>query len=185
MEEVVALEELVGKFGEGKAVAGLTVEALLHAVLGHHVVDGDVLADLAGEVEEGEVLHPVVVVHEFGRVGRVGVEVEEVRKLLLDTFHVVAEHIFGEEVALGTLARGVANHARGAAHEGEGLVARALEVAEHHHGAEVSDMEGIGGGVDAHVSGNHLLAQQLFSAGHHLVEHTAPCQFFNKVHRFL
>ncbi|MDD6124077.1 MAG: hypothetical protein PUB53_06500, partial [Bacteroidales bacterium] len=28
----------------------------------------------------------------------------------------------------------------------------------------------------------HLLVEQLFGAGHHLVEHSAPFQFFNKIH---
>ena len=77
MEEVEALEELVGEFGEAESVASLSIEALLYRLLGHHVVDGDVLADFAGEVEEGEVLHPVVVVDELGLVGGVAFKVEE------------------------------------------------------------------------------------------------------------
>ena len=76
-EEVVALQQLVGELSEAEAVAGGAVEALLHAVLGHHVVDGDVLAHLACEVEEGEVLHPVVVVHHLGGVGLLRLEVQE------------------------------------------------------------------------------------------------------------
>ena len=62
VEEVVALQELVGELGEAEAVAGSAVEALLDAVLGHHVVYGDVLAHLAGEVEEGEILHPIIII---------------------------------------------------------------------------------------------------------------------------
>jgi len=77
VQEVVALQELVGEFCERHAFGKFTVEATLHAVFRHHVVDGDALADFAGEIEEGEILHPVVVVHQFGGVGRIAVEVEE------------------------------------------------------------------------------------------------------------
>ena len=77
IQKIVALEQLIGKFGERQSVAGLAVEALLHAVLGHHVVDGDVFAYLSREIEEGKVLHPVVVVDEFGLVRLGAIKVEE------------------------------------------------------------------------------------------------------------
>ena len=141
VKKVVALEQLVGELGERQAVARRSVEALLHALLSHHVVDGDVLADIAYEVEELIVLHPVVVVDELGLVGLIAVEVEEARYLLLDGFLVVVEGVAVEQVALEALARGVANHARGAADEQEGLVAAALQVTQHHDAAKVADME--------------------------------------------
>ena len=74
-QEIVALQKLVGELGEAKTIAGGTVEALLHAVLGHHVVHSDVLTHLTGKIQEGEVLHPVVVVHQLGGVGFLRVEV--------------------------------------------------------------------------------------------------------------
>ena len=140
------------------------------------------LSYFAGEVEEGIVLHPVVVVHQLGGVGRVAVEVEEVGELCLDAGHVVAQNVLGEQVALCALARGVANHARCAANEGEGLMAAPLEVAEHHHTAEVSDVQGVGRGVDAHVSRCHALRKHFFCARHHLVYHAAPFEFFYEIH---
>ena len=104
-------------------------------VLGHHVVHGDVLAHLAGEVEEGEVLHPVVVVHHFGGIRLLRLEVEELGHLLFDALLVVAQGFFVEQVTFLALARRVANHACCAAHEDDGLVAAALQVAEHHYAA--------------------------------------------------
>ena len=174
VEKVVPLEQLVGELCEREAVAGLAIEAFLDAVLGHHVVDGDVLADVAGEVEEGEVLHPVVVVDQFGRIGGVGAKVEEAGELRLDAADVMAQGVLSEQVALGALARGVANHACGAADEGQRLMPSALEVAEHHDRAKVTDVKRVGGGVDADVGRHLLLVQEFFGAGHHLVEHTAP-----------
>ena len=41
------------------------------------------LAHLACEVEEGEVFHPVVVVHHFGGIGILGLKVEEFGHLFL------------------------------------------------------------------------------------------------------
>ena len=65
IEEVVALEQLIGELSERQAVASLTVQALLHAILRHHVVYSDMLTNHTSEIKEGEVLHPVVVVHQL------------------------------------------------------------------------------------------------------------------------
>lgn len=104
MEKVVTLEELVGKLSKGKSVARRTVETLLHALLRHHIVDSDVLTHLAGKVEEGEVLHPVVVVDHLGLVGRRAVEVKKLGCLLLDGLLIVVERLGVKEIALRTFA---------------------------------------------------------------------------------
>ena len=71
VQEVVSLEQLICEFGEREAVARLAVETFLHRLLGHHIVDGKVLAYVADEVEECYVLCPVIVVDHLGAVGRV------------------------------------------------------------------------------------------------------------------
>ena len=180
--EVVALEQLVGEFGEREAVACLAVQTLLHAVLGHHVVDGDVLAYVACEGKEGEVLHPVVVVDQFGTVGGIAIEVEEACQLCFDTCHVVCQRSFVEQVALLALAGWIADHAGGTSDEGEGLVAATLQVAQHHHAAQVADMEAVGCGVDAEISCYLFFCEEFLSARHHLVDHAAPCKFFYEIH---
>ena len=141
IEEVIALEQLIGELRERKSVAGGTIEALLHTLLGHHVVDGDVLAHLTGKVEEGEILHPVIVVHHLGSIGFLAVKVKELGHLLLDALLVVAQGLVIEQVALLALARGVANHTRGTTHQDDGFVATVLQMAEHHDATEVSDMQ--------------------------------------------
>ena len=52
MQEVVSLKQLVGEFRERQAVARFSVEAAFYGILSHHIVYGDVLAYLAGKVEE-------------------------------------------------------------------------------------------------------------------------------------
>ena len=183
--EVVTLKELVGELCEGKAVACLTIETLLNGFLCHHVVDGDVLADVPDKVEELEVLHPVVVVHQFCAVGCIAVEIKEMRELLFDASDIVAQGLLVEQVALGALARRVANHACGTANKGEGLVAATLKMAEHHHAAKVSDVERVGGGVDSEVCRHLLLLEQFVSAGHHLVYHSTPCEFLYEIFHYV
>ena len=115
VQEVVGLHELVGEFGERHPFA-FAVEAFLYRIFGHHVVHGNQLADVADEIQEGDSLHPVVVVHQHRRVGSVRFEIEQLGELFLDRLLVVAEGLFVEQVALLRFAAGVADHARRAAH---------------------------------------------------------------------
>ena len=62
------------------------------------------LTHLAGKVEEGEVLHPVVVVDHLGLVGRRAVEVKKLGCLLLDGLLIVVERLGVKEIALRTFA---------------------------------------------------------------------------------
>ena len=181
IKEVVALQKLVGELGEGKTVASSSVQALLHAVLCHHVVDGDVFSHLACEVEESEVLHPVVVVDHFGSVGLCGFEIEETSYLLFNALLVVTQRLIVQQVALLRLTRGVANHTCGTTNKDDGLMTAALQMAQHHDTAKVSDVERVGSGVGAEVSRYHLPLQEFFCARHNLCEHASPFQFFNEV----
>ena len=52
VEEVVALEKLIGKLGKRHTLLELAIEATLHAILSHHIIHGDALSYFAGEVEE-------------------------------------------------------------------------------------------------------------------------------------
>ena len=187
IEEIVALQKLVGELGEAEAVASRTVESLLHAVLRHHIVHGDVLSDLTCEVEERKVLHPVVVVHHFGSVLLLRLEIEEFRHLRLDALLIVAQSLVGEQVTLLRLSRRVANHSRCTAHKDNRLVAAALQVAQHHNAAQVSDVQRVSRRVRAQICCNHLPLQEFFCSRHHLCQHPAPAQFFYEIfsHWFL
>ena len=179
--EIVALQELVGELREAQTITCLTVEALLYRLLRHHVVDGDVFTNITYESEEREVLHPVVVVDELSTVGCIAIKIKEVRELLLDASHIVTQGLLVEEIALLALTRRVTNHTCSTSNEGKGFVATTLEVAKHHHTAEVSDVERIGSGVDAEVSSHLFLLEQFVSARHHLVYHPTPCEFLYEI----
>ena len=141
VEEVVALEQLVGELGERHTVVGIGSQALLDAVLCHHVVDGDVLADVADEAQEGEILHPVIVVHHDGVVRSIAVKVQELGQLLADALLVVTQGLLVDELALLRLHRGVTDHARGTTDQGYGTMSGTLQVLEHHHAHEVADVQ--------------------------------------------
>ncbi len=91
---VVALQQLIGELGERHTYARFRAEALLHGVFSHHIVDGNMLADVADKVQERIAFHPVVVVDQFGSIGSIRVEIKELRQLLFDTFLIVAKRFF-------------------------------------------------------------------------------------------
>jgi hypothetical protein len=98
----------------------------------------------------------------------------------------VTQGLFVEQVTLLALARGIANHARGAAHQENGLMAAVLQMAKHHDAAKVSDMQGVGGRVSTKVGRHHFFLEEFFRSWHHLCQHSAPAEFFNKIfHRML
>ena len=100
VEEVIALKKLVGELGEAESVACCAVKTLLHRLLCHHIVHGDVLTNLACEIKEGEVLHPVVVVNHLSRIGILALEIQELSHLCLDALLIVAQCLVIEEVTL-------------------------------------------------------------------------------------
>ena len=93
IKEVVTLKQLIGKLGERQSVTSLTIQTLLHAILGHHIVYGDMLSHLTGKVEEGKILHPVIVVYQLCLVGLITIEVEEFRHLLLNCLLIMIESL--------------------------------------------------------------------------------------------
>jgi hypothetical protein len=59
-----------------------------------------------------------------------------------------------------------------------------LEVAEHHDAAKVTDVQTIGGRVNAKVGGDLSTFEKVFGARHYLREHSAPFDFFEKISHF-
>ena len=89
IKEIVALKQLIGELGERKSVVSFAVQALLYAVFGHHVVDGDVLAHLSCKVKKAELLHPIVVIDQLSLVGFAAIEVKKLCNLPLDGLLIV------------------------------------------------------------------------------------------------
>ena len=141
IRKIITLKQLIGKLRKRHTLRKLAVETLLHRVFGHHVIDRDELADVARKVDERIVFHPVVVVYELGRIGFGRMEIEEMLELRLNAGNVMLEHLFGEQVTLGRLTRGVAYHTGSATQQGDGLMPATLQMPQHHDAAEVTDME--------------------------------------------
>ena len=149
MQEVGPLNELVGELGERHALA-LAVEAFLDRVFGHHVIDRNALADVADELQKRELLHPVVVVDQLGRVGFVGRRSRPAaRAACWIRLLIAAQRLLVEQVALERLAGRVANHARRSADQKDRLMAATLEMLQDHHADQMPDMQRVGRRIDA------------------------------------
>ena len=72
-------------------MVGIGCQTLLHRVLGHHIVDGEVLAHVADKLQETVVLHPVVVVDQNCGIRSTAVEIKEFFELLTQAFLIVAK----------------------------------------------------------------------------------------------
>ena len=147
-QEVVGLEEHVAELGVADALIR-SFEAGLDRLLAHHLVDGEVLADVAQELEGREIGQPVGVVEQEGPV-----EIEELAQLGADVLEVRLDGLEGEELALVLLAARVADHAGAAAGEGDGAVPAVLEPAQGAELEEVAHVEAVGARVEAGVEGD-------------------------------
>ena len=174
--EVVTLHQLVGELCEAHAA----FEAILHAVLRHHVVDRDVLSNVSDEVEEPKILEPVVIVDHARRI--VSFEVQKLLQLRALTGQIVIQYAEVEELALRGLPAGIAHHACGATHECDGRVPSALPMNEQHDGDEVSDVEAVGCRIKAHIGLDTFLFHQFLGAGHDVMQQPSPFQFFDQRH---
>ncbi len=63
---------------------------VFNRIFSHHVVDGDVFADVANKFEERKILHPVVVIHQFGGIGCIRFKIEKARQLSLNAILIMA-----------------------------------------------------------------------------------------------
>ena len=104
IDEVVALQQLVGELSKRHSLRIFPVKTFLDGVLRHHIIDGDELAYLACEVKESEVFHPVVVIDQFRGIRCLAVEVKKTTELFLYTLLVMSECLFCEQVAFGGFA---------------------------------------------------------------------------------
>ena len=129
-----------------------------HRLLGQHRVDGDVLADVAEELER----RPSAAVQSRLSTSRAcvgpGVEVEEPAELGLDGGRRWRRAAPVEQVALLGAAAGIADHAGGAAGQGDRAVAGVLEAAQQQERLEVADVEAVGRRVEAAVERDRPLA---------------------------
>jgi hypothetical protein len=146
--EVVGLEDHVGELGVGDPLLAV-VEPRLYRLLLHHHVDAEVLADVAEGLDVAQPAQPVEVVDDrvVGALNRAEDGLVD-RALSVD---IGRDDVGGVELALGGLARGVADEARAAPHDDDGGVPRALDMGEEHDRDEVADREAGRRGVEPRV----------------------------------
>ena len=180
-EIVISLKKLVAELSERHSLTRLVGKAFLHGVLRHHVVDSDVLTDVADEIEEGISLHPVIVVDKLSLVGSIGIEVENLGELGTDTLDIVKEGLLIEKLALLGLHRRVTDHAGGSADQGDRLVTALLEMPQYHYADKMADVQGVSRRVDSDISGLRTFHKFLLSPGHDVLDHASPSQFLNEI----
>jgi len=140
-------------------------------------------SDVAKEIEEAERGDPVGIVNEAGGIGG-RIEVEKTGELGLDAGDVVRELFSREQVAFGRATRGIADHAGGAAGEGDDMVPGALESRERELAHEVADVQRVAGGIEAAIDRDGAFAQALgerVKVGA-VGEESAPLEVFDQGH---
>ena len=139
-EEVVGLEQHVAELGVRDALIG-AFETALDGLLGHHLVDGEVLAHIAQVLERREPAQPVGIVEEQCAVV---VEVEELGQLGTNPLQVALNALEVEQLALVLLAARVADHARAPSGKRDGPVSGVLEPAQRAELQQVAHVEAVG-----------------------------------------
>ena len=89
MIKIEGLQEHVGKLGVADAHLAI-LHAGAYAFLGHHAVDGEVLANVAQEVEIGNTCRPVGVIQQLSGVSG-GFKIQQLGQLLLHRRNVLLE----------------------------------------------------------------------------------------------
>ncbi len=175
---VVGLEQHVAEFGVRDAVA---LEPASDGVAREHDVDGEVLADIAEEVDDAEGGGPVGVVHD-DRAGRGIVEVDEPLELPTDAFGPLGDRVRRVHGPLPHLAR-VADHAGGAAGQHDRPVARPLKALECEQRHEVTRVQTGAGRVESGIERDRArveVAAECVEVGR-LGDQPAPGQFVEDV----
>ena len=139
------------------------------------------LAYVADKVEEGPVLHPVVVVDKLGPVGSIAVEIKEMTELLPDAGHIVAQGFEREEIPLLRFARRVSDHSGRAAHKCDRFVPAFLEMLQYHYTDKMPDVKRVRSRVDSDICGRRAFHQFFFSSGHNVLNHAPPFEFLYKI----
>ncbi len=179
-EVVVGLEQHVAELRERDAVFALETDA--HALASHHLIDGDVLADVAEELEQRDRLRPVAVVDEDTTLGVR--QVDDAPELFLDRRHVGAQRLVVEQIPLLGPAARIAHHAGGPSGQRDRPVPGILEAPEHDQPDQVPDVQAVGRRVTSVVDPDRAVlytSPQELSIGR-IVDEAAGLEVGDQVH---
>jgi hypothetical protein len=180
LQEIHRLEQLVAELRVADPAA---VEPRLDRVAFEHPVDGEVLADVAEELEDGHRLSPFQVANDQ-RAGLAVVKVEESGHLTADLLHPLGDHVAGVQHPLRRLAAGVADQPGRPAHQPDRPVTGQLEPAHGQQHDQIADMQARRGRVETAVeryrTGSQRFAQ--FVEVGRVGDQASPGEFVDDVH---
>ncbi len=151
MQKVVGLEELVVELQ--KVQPSLAVVASPVTLSSQHAIDAKMPANVPQKLQIVERPEPVGVVEHQRLAGR---EIQKVGHLLLQVDQVGIDPFHRQKPAHFILVGGIANHARSAAHEGDGPVPVALHVGQGHDRYQMPHMETGRTGIKSDVADDGL-----------------------------
>ena len=170
LQKIVCLQQHVRELSERDSA----FDPRLHRILRQHVVDGEVLADIAHELHCLERTKPCgVVAHARGFGAR---KVEEALELLLDRARVRLDLLDRRERPFRRFPARVPDHACPAPNQRDGPVPRALEMRKSHHRHEMAQMQARSRRVEPHVCAHFTRCESVGQTVRVLVDHTAPGQ---------
>ena len=148
---------------------------VLNGVLGEHVAQREVLADVAQELDQAVLREPLAVVEQPCTAR--SVEVQEALELRPDGRPIRVERVVIEQVALGALARRVADHPGAAADNRDRRSGTGpLQRDEHRDRHQVAHLERGRGRVEADIAADRPARQPLGEALRLVLEEAAPLQ---------
>jgi hypothetical protein len=116
------------------------------------------LAYITKKIEITEGREPVGVVDQTSGI-RFRFEIKELRQLGLDGFNVGLDLIFGEQIALRSLAAWVTDGAGGATSHSNGMMSLILKATKREQRHDVADMKRVRGRIEACVEGDGLCGE--------------------------
>ena len=174
-EEVIGLQRHVDEFGERDAI--FTADPGFHGIFREHVVDREMLAGIAHELEQAERFQPIEIVAQL-RAVRLHLKVEVLGQLDADVGDVCFQHLAGEQLPFARLAAGVTDEAGAAPHEGDWGVAGALQAGQPEDRHEVPNVQAGARRVKSVVDGERFPGQGSGDPFGRAVNLPAPLQFF-------
>src|SRR5215470_12079633 len=179
-KEIVRLQEQVAEFGVGNSLIALA--APLHRLLGQHVIDGEILADIAHEFDRTQLRQPLGIVDEASRRGRV-IEIQKPRELTTNPCDVLFDLLHGEKRTLGRFPAWIADHPSATADNRDRRMTKPLQTRKRNHRQQATDMKAGRGWIESDVSGELLARDQVAETFRRVVNKTTPLQFGEQVHQ--
>ena len=100
---IVSLKQLVREFRKRHTDRRFAAQAFFNGFFSHHIVNSDMLTDIADKIQERIILHPVVIVYQLGSIRRVRIEIQKLGQLLLNAILVMTKRRFIEQVTFRRL----------------------------------------------------------------------------------